>query len=145
MTKPRNFAIAVLAASLLLAGCDTWFGETEGPPLPGQRISVLVYEGGLEPDPQLAGQPVSLGSPVRNSAWPQAGGGPLHAIGHAEGPSTIGRAAWHVDAGTPGPRSDAVVLQYQTRARHAAQPSAPVPDPFTTTTHECYRKDRCLA
>ncbi len=100
MTMPRHTAPAALAASLLLlAGC-TWFGEAEPPPLPGERISVLLYEGDLQPDLELAGQPVALGAAVRNSAWSQAGGGPLHAVGHVEGPSAIGRAAWNVDIGS---------------------------------------------
>lgn len=100
MNITRHTAIAALGAALLLAGCDTWFGETEAPPLPGERISVLVYESELRPDPQFAGQPVTLGGAVRNNSWSQAGGGALHAIGHAEGPSSIGRAAWHVDIGS---------------------------------------------
>lgn len=91
---------AGLAAPLLfLAGCG-WFGETEAPPLPGERVSVLVYESDLQPDPELAGQPVSLGEAINNGSWSQAGGGALHAIGHAAGPSAIGRAAWHVDIGS---------------------------------------------
>ena len=84
---------------LFFTGCG-WFGETEAPPLPGERISVLVYESDLQPDPLLAGQPISLGKTVSNAAWSQAGGGPLHAVGHAAGPSVIGRAAWSVDIGS---------------------------------------------
>lgn len=86
-------------ASLLFTGCG-WFGEDEAPPLPGERISVLAYESALKPDPQLAGQPVSLGKAGINAAWSQAGGGPLHAVGHVAGPSSIGRAAWDVDIGS---------------------------------------------
>ena len=101
MTFLRQFgAVAGFAVSLLpLAGCG-WVGESEAPPLPGERISVLVYDGELQPDPQLGGQTVSLGKAARNGAWPQAGGGTLHAVGHVEGPLTIGRAAWHVDIGS---------------------------------------------
>jgi outer membrane protein assembly factor BamB len=92
--------VAGLTASLLiLTGCG-WFGETEAPPLPGERISVLVYDSDLEPDPRLAGQPVSLGKAIENGSWPQAGGGSLHAVGHAAGPSVIGRDAWNVDIGS---------------------------------------------
>jgi outer membrane protein assembly factor BamB len=89
-----------MAVALLVSGCDTWLGEAEAPPLPGERVSVLVYESTLRPDPQLAGQPVSLGKMTRNGSWAQAGGGPLHAVGHVEGPSKIGRAAWDVDIGS---------------------------------------------
>ena len=101
MTLLRHIgpAAGLTASLLLLAGCG-WFGEAEAPRLPGERISVLVYDSGLQPDPQLAGRPVSLGKAVRNDAWSQAGGGALHAVGHVEGPSTIGRAAWSVDIGS---------------------------------------------
>ena len=88
-----------MVSLLFFTGCG-WFGETEAPPLPGERISVLVFDSDLQPDPLLAGQPVSLGKAVTNDAWSQAGGGPLHAVGHAAGPSTIGRAAWDVDIGS---------------------------------------------
>ncbi len=87
------------AASFLFTGCD-WFGEAEAPPLLGERISVLVSDNELKPDPQLAGQPVSLGKAVNNGAWSQAGGSPLHAVGHVAGPSSIGRATWDVDIGS---------------------------------------------
>jgi len=101
MTFNRHFGpVAGLTASLLLfTGC-AWFGEAEPPPLPGERISVLVYDVGLQPDPQLVGQPVTLGGAVENSAWSQAGGGPLHAVGHVAGPSEIGRATWNADIGS---------------------------------------------
>lgn len=103
MSTPRHISAAILAA-LLLSGCDAWFGEGEAPPLPGERVSVLAYESDLRPDPRLAGQPVTLGTPVRNGAWSQAGGGPLHAVGHVEGPSAIGRPAWKVDIGSSAGR-----------------------------------------
>jgi outer membrane protein assembly factor BamB len=97
----RQAAIATIGVSLLfLGGCSTWFGEAEAPPLPGKRISVLAYDAGLEPDPLIAGQPVSLGSAVRNSGWPQAGGSTIHAIGQAEGPTAFERPAWDVDIGS---------------------------------------------
>lgn len=101
MKPALHIRSAALAASLLLlAGCDTWFGEAEAPPLPGERISVLVYETDLNPDPQLVGQPVSLGRAVRNSSWSQAGGGALHAVGHVEGPGKIDDEVWDVDIGS---------------------------------------------
>ena len=91
-------SVAGLAASLIiLTGCN-WFGETEAPPLPGDRVSVLFHDSDLQPDPQLAGQPVVLGRAV-SGVWSQAGGGPLHAVGHAAGPSKIERATWNVDIG----------------------------------------------
>lgn len=100
MTLPRQFLPVALAASLLLTGCGAWFGEADDPPLPGERISVLFYDSDLRPDPRLADQPVSLGKAIRNGAWPQAGGGPLHAVGHVAGPPALGRPAWKVDIGS---------------------------------------------
>lgn len=104
MSFLRQIRPAVMAAALLLSGCDTWMGAGEGPPLPGERISVLAYESNLRPDMAVAGRPVSLGPAIRNADWPQAGGGPLHAVGHVEGPSAFGHAAWHVDIGSSAGR-----------------------------------------
>ncbi len=92
-------ARAVLLCALVLSGCG-WFGETEGDPLPGKRVPILIYQSDLEPDPQLAGQPVVLPPSYSNSSWTQAGGGPLHAVGHVDGPTKIGKPAWTSDIGT---------------------------------------------
>lgn len=97
--RQTHFAGLVFAL-FLLGGCDTWFGEAEAPPLPGERISVLEYESKLQPDPELAGRPVSFGRMVRNSSWSQAGGGALHAVGHVAGPAKIEDAVWDVDIGS---------------------------------------------
>jgi len=85
---------------LLLGGCGSWFGEAEAPPLPGTRVSVLMYESDLQPDARIAGQTVTLPQPYRNASWAQAGGGALHAVGHVEGPTEIGKPAWKVDIGS---------------------------------------------
>jgi outer membrane protein assembly factor BamB len=87
-TAPRARRAAFLSASLLslmLVGCDTvgnWFSKTPPPPLPGERVAILVGERKVEPDPQVAGQPVALPAPQVNEAWPQAGGNPDHSMGH---------------------------------------------------------------
>ena len=76
-------AVGVVA---LLAGCvllpDGWLGEGEGPPLPGERISVLSLQRSLEPDPGLADLEVRLPRPRINPEWPQAGGRASHAMQH---------------------------------------------------------------
>ena len=80
-----TFKILLTAgAALVLAGCgDTWFGGGEdAPPLPGERISVLLLERTLEPDPELASEPVVLPQPLINADWPVAGGTPSRAIHH---------------------------------------------------------------
>ncbi|MFQ5954929.1 MAG: PQQ-binding-like beta-propeller repeat protein, partial [Kiloniellales bacterium] len=75
-------------AGLLLGGCglaalsDLWFGEVEGPPLPGDRIAVMLQADQLESDASIAGMEIRLPPPVRNGAWPQDGGYPDHAMHH---------------------------------------------------------------
>src|SRR5512143_524026 len=85
---------------LLLGGCgiDQWFGASAPPPLPGRRISVLELDQGLQPDPQLAAQPVALPAPVRNPDWPQSGGSPTHVMGHLA-LSVPFREAWSTGIG----------------------------------------------
>lgn len=93
----RRLSPAFLAA-FLLAGCDTFLGEAEPPPLPGERISVLDLDRTLAADPALADLRVRLPRPYRNEAWPQAGGYPNHAMHHlalADNPAV----AWTADIG----------------------------------------------
>ena len=100
MTRGRSWRIAsVVACVAMLTGCDTWLGESEEPPLPGSRIPVIVYDGALQPDPRVTGIAVALPAPYRNANWAQAGGGPLHALGHVEAPNVLGKPAWTVDIG----------------------------------------------
>ncbi len=89
-------ALLLLAGGVfLLAGCgsDGWFGESEDPALPGERIAVLALDRALKSDPEAAARPMALPEPIANADWPQAGGAPFHAIGHpALGP--VSGAAW---------------------------------------------------
>ncbi|MDP6351250.1 MAG: PQQ-binding-like beta-propeller repeat protein [Alphaproteobacteria bacterium] len=88
MADDRAILRAVLAGvlGLALTGCDTVKDlldtETEAPPLPGERISVLALEQELEPDPEIASEPVRLPRPVVNRSWPQQGGVASHAMHH---------------------------------------------------------------
>ena len=81
MRNPRSLA-AILAAALSLAACDTFSGEDEGPPLPGERISVLRLNRTLVPDPALSDLRVRLPEPYANAEWPQPGGYSTHAMQH---------------------------------------------------------------
>lgn len=93
-------AIAALGLCLpALAGCSSWMGEADDPPLPGERVAVLLYDSELEPDSRIAGRAVELPPPYRNANWSQAAGGPLHALGHVEGPTVLKKPAWRVDIG----------------------------------------------
>jgi outer membrane protein assembly factor BamB len=100
---PRRGALA--AAAALLAGCGegTWLGETPAPPLPGERKAVLLIEDQLSADPRLAELNVALPPAVRNADWPQAGGGPAHAMQHLEAADTVD-VAWRsgIGAGAGG-------------------------------------------
>ncbi len=98
---PRAVA-PLAAAAMLVAGCgwtDEWFGDPEEPPLPGERLSVLMLERSIEPDPEAATLSVTLPPPVRNDAWSQAGGTPSHALGHLA-LAEASRRVWTADIGS---------------------------------------------
>jgi len=94
--------IFILAAAVaLLGGCDTvksWFAEEKIPPLPGERISVLLHEQTLMPDSTVADVRIVLPPPTVNSNWPQAGGYANHAMHHIGAAEKLARA-WGVDIG----------------------------------------------
>ena len=88
----------VLAALLAVSGCS-WFGESEKPPLPGERVSALQINRQLNVDPELAGTDVILPEPYANQDWLQAGGNQTHAMYHLKAnPGTL-RQVWSVDIG----------------------------------------------
>jgi outer membrane protein assembly factor BamB len=86
-------------AVMLLGGCGTWFGESDGPPLPGDRIAVLQQQAGPTADPQARSEPIVLPPPERNPDWPQAGGDPTHVMQSLQA-GKIERPLWQVDIGT---------------------------------------------
>jgi outer membrane protein assembly factor BamB len=91
--------LLLLALALLLPGCGTgWFGESEAPPLPGERVPVMLLEREVTADPALASLPIQLPPPQRNAAWPQAGGPPSHAFHHLAANDDL-RLAWRADIG----------------------------------------------
>ena len=135
-----------LIAALALAGCSTWMGESEDPPLPGKRVAIMLMESDLDPAPELENVPVPLPDPWVNADWPQSGGHPSHAMHHlaAEAPF---EEAWSVSFGDGGGRDGRVLngpvvadgriftvdADYQVRAFNAEtgkrlwQVQAPVP------------------
>lgn len=74
----------VVVASLTVASCSSWLGETEDPPLPGKRISVLSRDRTLEPEIKGEAAAILLPPPEPNDDWPQAGGYANHAMHHME-------------------------------------------------------------
>lgn len=93
---------------LLLAGCGGWWGEKEGKPLPGKRISVMTLEGALAPDPRLADLAVRLPKPFSNPDWPQPGGLPNHAMHHLSAKGEL-KVLWTTDIGS-GSSNDAQLI-----------------------------------
>jgi len=92
---------AVLALTMLLSGCslyDDYMKSGKEPPLPGDRISVLLNQRSLSPDPKLANVQILLPAPEPNADWPQAGGYPNHAMQHMQASDSIIKA-WSVDIG----------------------------------------------
>jgi len=91
--------IALVAGlAILVGGCGTWFGDKDAPPLPGERLSILVHARTIEPDPDLAGAEILLPPPSVNPEWPQAGGYANNAMHHVEVADTP-RRAWGVSVG----------------------------------------------
>jgi len=104
--KAFLFFILLGALSMSLAACGPAkriFGEDEKPPLEGERLSVLQYQDGLEPDPVLASSQMELPESWRNSFWPQSGGYPSHAMGHLGLDMPLTRK-WSASVGTAGHR-----------------------------------------
>ena len=88
-------------APILLAACGLtdFLGESdEGPPLPGERISILTVDRGVRPDPELVDVEVKLPRPYRNTDWSQPGGTATHAMYHLELRDTPS-VAWTADVG----------------------------------------------
>ncbi|MGG5808976.1 PQQ-binding-like beta-propeller repeat protein [Falsiroseomonas sp. CW058] len=95
---PRRAAL--LGAAALLSGCGSLDGilGTRKTPLPGERRSVLRADPTLAPDAGVDGGAVALPPAGRIAEWPQVGGPPSHAPGHAalaEAP----RQAWRASIG----------------------------------------------
>ena len=97
MRKGLSMA-ALLAAAFGLTACDTFLGEQEGPPLPGERISVLRLNRTLVPDPALSDLRVRLPEPYANTEWPQPGGFSTHAMQHLAAGESLNKA-WAASVG----------------------------------------------
>ncbi|HEY7689095.1 MAG TPA: PQQ-binding-like beta-propeller repeat protein, partial [Dongiaceae bacterium] len=106
MRVPRQAAL--LAALIALGGCDTFFGENEGPPLPGERISVMRLNRSLIADTSISDLRVRLPQPYENAAWPQSGGYSSHVMYHLAAGESL-NVAWSSSVGSGG-GGDAVVM-----------------------------------
>lgn len=93
-----NGRLLALSTLLALGACESWIGGKEDPPLPGTRISVLVHEQSLAPDPQAASREILLPPPSPNPSWPEAGGYANHAMYHIAVNADL-KKAWTADIG----------------------------------------------
>jgi outer membrane protein assembly factor BamB len=99
-----------LLAPLALAGCDmfdNWFGEKKAL-LPGKRETVIADRRGLTVD---EGAPkVVLPPAVRNADWPQAGGNPVHLMGHLQANDHV-TEVWRAEIGKGGGYRQIIMAQ----------------------------------
>jgi outer membrane protein assembly factor BamB len=90
-----------------IPGVSSLFGESDKPPLPGERVSVLSSDSNSSAEVESK-EPVVLPAAQENASWSQPGGVPTNAPGHlayAGGAKTI----WSEDAGA-GSNSDGKII-----------------------------------
>jgi outer membrane protein assembly factor BamB len=93
----------VIALVFSLCGCDMvnkLIDKADGkePILIGDRVSVLLNQRTLKPDPKLVKVQIQLPAPIPNLDWPQAGGLSNHAMHHVQAADSI-KKAWSVSIG----------------------------------------------
>ena len=88
-------ALALLNACELM---DTVFPDEEKVRLSGERISVLVHDKALKPDPKAADARLMLPKPSVNPNWPQSGGYANHAMHHIAVGAVL-KPLWTADIG----------------------------------------------
>ena len=88
-------ALALLNACELI---DSVFPGEEEALLPGERISVLMHERALKPDPKVADAKILLPKPSVNASWPQSGGYANHAMHHIAVGEVL-KSIWTADVG----------------------------------------------
>jgi outer membrane protein assembly factor BamB len=93
--------VPLLTCGLLLSGCglgDTWFGESDEDPLPGERISIMSLDRTIEQDPSVSELEIKLPPPSVNENWTQVGGAPGHAMSHLALGDPL-KIRWRADVG----------------------------------------------
>jgi outer membrane protein assembly factor BamB len=98
MMGRTGLALIIVLGLAACSGDDAWFGGAEPPPLPGERVSVMLLERELTADPNLADLPIELPPPRQNDSWPQNGGVSNHAMHHLAAADQLD-LAWRVDIG----------------------------------------------
>jgi len=106
--------LLLLTPLLLTASCGYFtgpggiFSDKEPPPLPGERISILLHQRTLVPDPKLASAEILLPPPTPNPEWPQPGGYPNHAMHHIQVNEVL-QKAWDSSAGKGANKEDRLI------------------------------------
>jgi outer membrane protein assembly factor BamB len=97
----RQRLMPLVLAILMISGCETFndiVGKKKKPPLPGERIAIMLHERDNNPDPKVSDLRVLLPRPVANRDWPQSGGYGSHAMHHLKIGKTIS-PNWRVEIG----------------------------------------------
>ncbi|HVL29169.1 MAG TPA: PQQ-binding-like beta-propeller repeat protein, partial [Sphingomicrobium sp.] len=94
----------VMAAAVVLGGCNPFKKDKPGTPVVGERIAVLTGETEIAIDPATAALPFTLPPAVANEEWGQSGGNASKSMGHVALGSSLG-TAWSVSAGAGNNRS----------------------------------------
>ncbi len=104
MTRVSTWLLLAVAV-IALGACSS-----EKKKLPGERISVLLFDPTLKPDPSLAGEQVGLTRPYVNADWAQAGGNAAHAMQHLA-LGDVPKRAWSSDIGVGSDDSKRLLAQ----------------------------------
>ncbi|MBX7146051.1 MAG: PQQ-like beta-propeller repeat protein [Alphaproteobacteria bacterium] len=92
------FFLKVFIPAFILMSCDTFLGNPETPPLPGERISILKLNQELAEDPNLSDLKISLPEPIQNQDWAQDGGAANHNMQHVTLPENLEKI-WSIRVG----------------------------------------------
>ena len=100
--------VALSVVAMVLAGCTSWFGADDDPPLPGERVSILALEERLVPADDTD-DPVVLTEPVA-AAWPQQDANADNRPPHAAYSGALA-VTWNVNVGSAETRTSRVLGQ----------------------------------
>jgi outer membrane protein assembly factor BamB len=103
MVRSVSRVLPLLVVAFWLTGCDglqgiLHFGEEDKPPLPGERIPVMLLDSKIEEDSALRDLDVQVPPPRRNVDWVTVAGVPSHAMHHVEA-SDVPSKLWEVEFG----------------------------------------------
>jgi outer membrane protein assembly factor BamB len=89
--KRQTSLLSLILLCCCLSACSLlpdWMGDSEAPPLPGDRISLTAARAAIMADEALADQPITLPQMPTNASWPQALGNATGVSGNLKLSST---------------------------------------------------------